>query len=223
MKSRQLEDKACEAPWSQKTNLPLVVILSEMECCKKKCLQKFRMLHLEEVKSEFRGLYYESQNTYLHGLLHHCQTKKTSGHARKTHPSTSPNGKRLGRPPAEKSQFSFEYTIRNENGINVYVCQKAFCSVHGFGPKRLHVLRRKVQSGHGGPKPNKRGKHGCHLKVEDLKQLFHGALYAVGSLLWAADTRDHASLRIHGTVLVLMAQQTDEHALSYPFWNNGCA
>ena len=55
----------------------------------------------------------------------------------------------LGRPPAEDSQFSFEYTIRNENGVNVHVCQKAFCFGHGFGPKKLQVLRRKVQSGHG--------------------------------------------------------------------------
>ena len=44
--------------------------------------------------------------------------------------------------------------------------------MHGFGPKRLQVLRRKVQSGHGGLEPDKRGKHGCHPKVgEDLKQL----------------------------------------------------
>ena len=52
------------------------------------------------------------------------------------------------------------------------MCEKAFCSVHGFGPKWLQVLRRKVQSGHGGPEPDKQGKHGCHPKVgEDLKQL----------------------------------------------------
>ena len=152
-------------------NSPLIVISGEMECCKKKCLQNFSVSHLEKVRSEFQGLFYESQNTYLHGLLHRRQTKKTSGHARKTNPSTSSGGKRLGRPPAEESQFSFEYTIRNENGINVHVCQKAFCSVHGFGPKRLQVLRRKVQSSHGGPEPDKRGRHGCHPKVgEDLKQ-----------------------------------------------------
>ena len=39
--------------------------------------------------------------------------------------------------------------VTNENGVNVHVCQKAFCFGHGFGPKKLQVLRRKVQSGHG--------------------------------------------------------------------------
>lgn len=78
---------------------------------------------------------------------------------RKANSSFGSGGKKLGRPPAEESQFSFEYTIQNENGIKVPVCQKAFCSVHGFGPKRLQVLRRKVQSGHGQLEPDKQGKH----------------------------------------------------------------
>ena len=83
---------------------------------------------------------YEQQNIYLNGLLHRRQTKKTSGHhPRKSNPATASSGKRLGRSSAEESKYSFIYSIRNENGININVCQKAFCIIHGFGPKRLMV------------------------------------------------------------------------------------
>ncbi len=43
-------------------------------------------------------------------------------------PTLTSNGKRLGIPPAEDSNFSF----RNEEGIDVKVCQKALCGVHGL-------------------------------------------------------------------------------------------
>ena len=56
------------------------------------------------------------------------------------------NGKRLGRSPAEDSKFSFEYCFRDEKGVDVKVCQKAFCGVHAFGPKRLRMLRDKIGS-----------------------------------------------------------------------------
>ena len=74
-----------------------------MECCKKKCSQNFSTLHLDKVRSEFQGLFHEQEKVYLH----RCETKKTSDHARKTDLSTSSGGKRLGKPPAEMSQFSF--------------------------------------------------------------------------------------------------------------------
>ena len=48
------------------------------------------------------------------------------------------------------------------------VCQKAFCCIHGFGPKRLRFLRDKINSAEGGRIVwDKRGKHGSHQKVDD--------------------------------------------------------
>ena len=71
------------------------------------------------------------------------RNQKNSGNRRKANPSLSAGGKRVGRSPAEESRFSFKYSIRNEKGIDVRVCQKTFCSVYGFGPKTLLVLRKK--------------------------------------------------------------------------------
>jgi len=105
----------------------------------------------------------------LNGLLHRHETKKTSGHKRKSNPGTTLNGKRLGRPRAEDSKFSFDYYLRDENGLDVKVCQKAFCGIHAFGPKRLRVLRDKIKSADEGSKIiwDKRGKHTNHQKVDD--------------------------------------------------------
>ena len=151
-------------------NSPLLIISNDMECCKRKCLQSFSSFHLNTVSKDFQELFYDEQNIYLNGLLHRRQTKKTSGHPRKPNPVTTSSGKRMGRPPAEESQYSFEYTLRNESGVNVRVCQKAFCAVHGFGPKRLTVLRRKLEGGQ--LEHDRRGKHSNHPNVsEDVKDL----------------------------------------------------
>ena len=90
------------------------------------------------------------------------------------------NGKRLGRPPAEESKFSFEYCLlvnelsvgyclRDEKGVDVKVCQKAFCGVHAFGPKRLWVLRYKIVSADKQSTIiwDKCGKHTEHQQVSD--------------------------------------------------------
>ena len=48
---------------------------------------------------------------------------------------------------------------------------KAFCFVHGFGPKRLLILCKKSKGGTG-LEPDRRGKHDKHVAVgEDLKNL----------------------------------------------------
>ena len=110
---------------------------------------------------------YEEQNIYLNALLHRQETKKASGHPQKVHPT----GKKIGRPPAEDSFFSFLHSLQNDKGINVHICQKAFCDLHGFGPKRLQILRCKLRQG---PElePDKHGKHGTHCSVaEDVKKL----------------------------------------------------
>ena len=91
------------------------------------------------------SMYYEEQNIYLNGILKRREAKKTRGHPRKACPTVSAKGKRVGRPPAEDSCFTYEYYIRNEKGVDARVCQKAFCSVHGFGPKRLLILRKKTR------------------------------------------------------------------------------
>lgn len=74
-------------------------------------------------------------------------------------------GNGLADPPAEGGAFSFEYTLANESNINVRVCQKAFCAVHGFGPKRLQVFRRKLETGE--LEPDRRGKHKHHPSVSE--------------------------------------------------------
>ena len=151
-------------------NAPHSDISSLSGCCKKQCLTRFSKGHLAKIRSEFEDLYYEQQNIYLNGLLHRHETKKTSGHKRKSSPAITLNGKRLGRPPAEDSKFSFEYYLRDEKGLDMKVCQKAFCGVHAFGPKRLQVLRDKITSAKEGSKVvwDKRGKHtGHHQKVDD--------------------------------------------------------
>ena len=66
--------------------------------------------------------------------------------------------------------FSFLYSRQNDKGINVCICQKAFCDVHGFGPNRLQTLRHKLGQG---PelKLDKHGKHSHCLVAEDIKKL----------------------------------------------------
>ena len=126
-------------------NSPRLQITELTDCCKKKCLQQFSFSHLCEVRDNFESLFYEQQNViYLNGILKREETKKTGGNQRKANPTLSAGGKRVGRPPAEESRFSFKYSIRNEKGIDVRVCQKAFCSVYGFGPKKLLFLLKKL-------------------------------------------------------------------------------
>jgi hypothetical protein len=82
------------------------------------------------------------------------------------------SGKRLGRPPAEHSVFSFDYYLRNSSKIDIKVCQKAFCGVFGFGSKRLQILRQKIKAIVSSVEPDKRDKHNNHPRVnEDLRQL----------------------------------------------------
>ena len=150
-------------------NAPHLDIQSLTKCCKKECLSRFSNSHLSDVRGNFEGLYYEQQNIYLTGLLRRHETKKTSGHKRKLNPTTTLNGKRLGRPRAEDSKFTFEYYIHDEKGLDIKVCQKAFCGVHAFGPKRLRVLREKITDAMDGSTVvwDKRGKHHGHVKVSE--------------------------------------------------------
>lgn len=141
------------------------VDITAVECCKKQCNRMFTPVHLAKIRKDFESMFYEPQNQYLSGFLHRYETKKSSGHCRKENPAISSSGKRVGRPPAEASQFSFRYTIHNADGINVKICQKAFCAIHGFGPKRILVLRRKLQTSGGCIEPDQRGKHDNHPAV----------------------------------------------------------
>ncbi len=110
---------------------------------KKSCIYVVSPGHLLETRNHFNSLTYDQQNLYLTGLIIRKETKKSSGHRRKKNPIVSKNGEKVGRPPAETSKFSIDYNIRNEKGINVKVCQKSFILVHGFGKRRLEVLRKK--------------------------------------------------------------------------------
>lgn len=154
-------------------NAPLCDISSLSGCCKKDCLKRFSVTHLNKLREDFEALYYEQQNIYLNGLLHRHETKKTSGHKRKATPTLTSNEKRLGRPPAEESKFGFDYSLHNEQGINVKVCQKAFCAVYGFSSKRLRVLCDKITSAEEEAIVwDKREKHGNHRQIsEDVRDL----------------------------------------------------
>ena len=152
-------------------NAPRKNISSLAGCCKRECLKNFSVQHLEKIRSEFEELSYEEQNLYLNGLLRRHESKKSSGHSRQS-PRITSSGKRLGRPPAEESIFSFDYFLRNSSKIDVKVCQKAFCQVFGFGSKRTQVLRQKIKASATSVEPDKRGKHGNQPKVnEELRQL----------------------------------------------------
>jgi len=83
-------------------NSPLVPLAANIQCCKKNCLQSFSLSHLTYLRDTFQTLLYDEQNIYLNGLLHRQKTVKTSGHPRK-----NTTGKKIGRPPAEASQFIF--------------------------------------------------------------------------------------------------------------------
>ena len=160
-------------------NSPLVPITASTTCCKKKCLHNISVSHLTNLRENFQTLVYDEQNVYLNGLLHRRETVKTSGHPRKSNPVAS-LGKRIGRPPAEESQFSFDYSLHNDKGFNVHVCQKEFCIVHGFGPKRLQVLRQKLESGK--LELDGRGKHNNHPAVDDkLKDMIREHIKSVPS------------------------------------------
>ena len=81
-------------------------------------------------------------------------------HARQANTLKFPSGKRVGRPPAEGSGFTFAYYLHDEKDISHKVCLKAFCTVLGFGQKRLQVLRQKVRCPDDScVEPDKRGKH----------------------------------------------------------------
>ena len=69
-------------------------------------------------KRSDKSLLYEEQNTYLNGVLKRKSTKKSSGQPRKSNPAVSAKGKRLGRPAAEESSYTFDYYIRTEKGID---------------------------------------------------------------------------------------------------------
>ena len=131
----------------------------EKTCCKKVCVSKFSQDHLVSIREHFNCLTYDEQNLYLTGMITRKDTKKSSGHKRKENPVIGKNGKKIGRPPAESSEFSVEYHIRNQKGIDIKVCQKAFIWIHGFGKRRLEVLRKKFLAGFLLPEPDQRGRH----------------------------------------------------------------
>ena len=54
--------------------------------------------------------------------------------------------------------FSLDYYLCNESKIDIKVCQKAFCLVFGFSPKRLLVLCQKIKSSDTSIEPDMCGK-----------------------------------------------------------------
>ena len=105
-------------------------------------------------------------NNKINGVLKRHETKRSCGHARKKSPQCTSKGNRCCRSPAGESHLS------NEKGVDIKVCQKGFCRVYGFGPKRLLVLRRKLQASGTSLEPDKRGKHDNHQTVgENIKDL----------------------------------------------------
>ena len=133
--------------------------LIQRHCCKKVCIQQLTLEYAASLRERFSTLTYEEQNLYLSGMVVKKETKKSAGHARKESPTVGKNGKRVGRPRAEESSFSVEYQIQNHKGLRQKVCQKAFIMIHGFGKRRLEILRKKMGTGSIIPEPDYRGKH----------------------------------------------------------------
>ena len=141
-------------------NAPQESITADQACCKKACMSHIPNSHLTSVRQHFSTLEYNDQNVYLASLMIRKETKKSVGHKRKTNPATGKCGKKLGRPPAELSSFSVEYMISNEKGLHKKICQKSFILIHGFGKRRLEVLRKKITAGSPLlPEQDRRGKH----------------------------------------------------------------
>ena len=142
-------------------NAPLVSVddLVGKSCCKKACVQKVSAEHITSLRQHLATLSYEEQNLYLTGLMIRKETKKSVGHKRKSNPTLGKNGKKVGRPVAEGQSFSIQYQIRDEKGVNQKVCQKSFQLLHGFGKRRLEILRKKMPLGSVLPEPDQRGKH----------------------------------------------------------------
>ena len=69
--------------------------------------------------------------------------------------------------------LAFEYKVKNEKIFDVKVCQKAFCALHGFSPKRLQVLRHKIEAaGEASIELDKRGKHSNQQRIgDDVREL----------------------------------------------------
>ena len=127
-------------------NSPRIELSRDTECCHKECLKQFSTAHLYGLREKFETLYYDEQNLYLYALIGRRETKKSVGHPRQPNPTSFPSGKKVGRPPAEESSYTFVYYLYDEKSLNVKVCMKAFCAVLGFGPKRLLVLKQKMKS-----------------------------------------------------------------------------
>ena len=127
--------------------------------------KNFSNTHLLKLRNEFAALYYEQETAYLNGLLRPHTPKPSSGH--KLNPKLTSTGKPLGRPPADKSKFFFEYCVRSEKNIDVKVCHKGFCLINGFTLKCLQVLRPKIEqsAGEATIEVDRRGKHKNHPKV----------------------------------------------------------
>ena len=140
-------------------------------CCTKLCVAQLSANHLLSLRQHFGTLMYDEQNLFLSGLIVRRETKKTSGHRRKSNPTVGKNGEKVGRPPAEESACSIEYQIRNEKGLNKKVCQKAFLLVFGFGKRRLEILRKKFRAGSILPELDRRGKHDNRPKK--IPELIH--------------------------------------------------
>ena len=127
-------------------------------------MKQFSAAHLLKLREKFETLYYEEQNLYLLELICKHDAEKSVGHAWQADTLKFPSGKQVGCPPAEESCFTFAYYLHDEKYTSRKVCLKAFCTVLGFGQKRLQVLRQKVRcAGDSCIEPDKHGKHSIEL------------------------------------------------------------
>ena len=78
------------------------------------------------------------------GLVDRHEAKKSVGHAQQADTPKFPSRKRVGLPPVKESGLTFAYYLHDEKKTTHKVCLKAFCTVLGFGQKRLQVLQQKV-------------------------------------------------------------------------------
>jgi len=70
---------------------------------------------------------------------------------------------------SRRNPINFCFNLLDDKNLNVCVCQKAFCTVYRFGPKRIQVMQRKIESGE---LKDVHGKHDNHPAVDsEIKDL----------------------------------------------------
>lgn len=115
--------------------------------CPMKCREKLHNTEQDVFNAFWRIGIYEKQNTYLSGLMKVVPPKR-----RRYAEVRPPN-------VASRRNISVQYFIKVRE-VDVQVCKREFCSVHGLCNKRVMTVRKKLCTGNLELLSDQRGKHG---------------------------------------------------------------